>query len=163
MGVFLSVIARSPHNPYPSLRGAHATHPSLRRARTSPHCHCEEPVFWATKQLLVLGSHSPPHLSLRGRALFALTRQSLVPKVYWRTQKRDCHGAKKQAPRNDNSKWTPFPTMSLRGGTVFVPTKQSLASKVYWEPQKRDCHAPLRGVLNDRGVVCHCEEGRFLP
>ncbi len=38
----------------------------IRRLHASPHRHCEEPVFWATKQ-------------------------SLVPKVYWETQKRDCH------------------------------------------------------------------------
>ena len=32
-----------------------------------------------------------PHSSLRGGAPFAPTWQSLVPKVYWGSKKRDCH------------------------------------------------------------------------
>ncbi len=47
---------------------------------------------------------STPHLSLRGGALFAPTWQSLIPNAYWEHEKRDCFGAERQAPRNDNDR-----------------------------------------------------------
>ncbi len=52
--------------------------------------HCEEPVFCATRQSLYPKLFSPP--SLRGGTVFVPTWQSLVSKIYWRNQKRDCFG-----------------------------------------------------------------------
>ena len=46
------------------------------------------------------GPRNDPHSSLRGGAPFAPTWQSLVPKVYWGSQKRDCFGSQNE-PRND--------------------------------------------------------------
>ena len=103
----LNVIARSPYfgrrsNP----RYLEIPHVPSTSLRGGAH-------FAPTRQSLVVGNHTTPP-SVIARSARGTTKQSLVPKVYWGAQKRDCHGSQNE-PRNDNTEGSQIATGYYRG------------------------------------------------
>ncbi len=131
------------------------SHTSLRKTRTPPNRHCEEPAFWATWQSLVLkGYSSPPnfHCEECQRHDAAIS----VPKSVLGPQKRDCHACLRRLAMTVPKDHT-APTTSLRGGALFAPTWQSPVLKGYSSPPsviaRRDGFCPDEAISGTKSVL----------